>query len=503
MLAKYFILIIYFFVLFFIGYVAARKVTNIKDYFVGGKALGFWVAAFSARATGSSAWALLGLTGMGALFGIHTFWVVLGTVMGESVAWFLMAKPFKRLTDRYDSITVPDYLVSRFHARSHTLRILAATALSLFVVIYVSAQIDATGTAFETFLGWNYFMGAIVGFLIVVAYLYFGGFLAVAWSDVFQGSIMVAGLVALPIFTLAATDFPSEISEKLYNIDPGLLNIWGSSEGFSLINLSRAIGFLMIGLGYLGSPQLFVRYMSVKNEKELDKGKWVSVSLTLLMNSSAVMIGILGRFLFTEPGANPTELLGNGGQNVLILLTESVMPAMLSGIYIAAVLSAIMSTVDSLLIVASSAVTRDFYQQIFHPDMPEIKLSAMSRKVTFLLAIFSLTLALLVAIYSPTRTIFWFVIFGWSGIAATFCPMILLSLCWKKYNERGAIASMIMGFISVPFFKFFAPSLPVIGPYFLYIAELFPSFILATLAGVLISLIFSGEQKIAQRPLLR
>jgi sodium/proline symporter len=503
MLAKYFILAIYFLVLFLIGYLAARKVTNIKDYFVGGKALGFWVVAFSSRATASSAWALLGLTGMGAIFGIHALWVVAGTVAGECIAWFMMAKPFKRLTDQYDSITIPDYMVSRFKAKSHTLRILSATALSLFVVIYVSAQIDATGTAFETFLGWNYFTGAIVGFFIVVAYLFFGGFMAVAWSDVFQGTIMVLGLIALPIFTLTAIDLPSEIPEKLYNINPGLLNIWGSVEGFSFLNLCRGIGFLMIGLGYLGAPQLFVRFMAVKNEKELDKAKWVSVSLTLIMNVSAVIIGMLGRFLFTVPGADPTELLGNGGQNVLILLAESVMPVFLSGIYMAAVLSAIMSTVDSLLIVASSAVTRDFYQQVIHPDISEVKLSFMSRKVTFLLAILSLTIALTVAVYSPTRTIFWFVIFGWSGIAATFCPMILLSLFWKKYTEQGAIASMIIGFLGVIFFKFIAPTLPVIGSYFLYIAELFPSFLLATVAGVVVSLTFSRQQKIEQKTILR
>ncbi len=498
MLAKYFTLLAYFLVLFLIGYLAAKKVHNIKDYYVGGKALGFWVAAFSSRATGSSAWVLLGLTGMGAIFGIHALWVVLGTLTGETGAWFIMAKPFKRLTDKYNSITVPDFLVSHFNTQSHTLRIIAATALSLFVVIYVSSQIDATGTAFEAFLGWNYFAGAIAGFFIVVAYLYFGGFVAVAWSDVFQGVIIVAGLVALPVFIVATLDDVSAIPQKLNAMDPGLLSIWGSADGFSLLNLSRAVGFLMIGLGYLGSPQLFVRFMSVKNEKELDKGKWVSVSLTLLMNTSAVAIGILGRFFFTEPGSDPVTILGNGGQNVLILLA-SVMPAVFSGIYIAAVLAAIMSTVDSLLIVASSAVTRDFYQKVFHPILPDAKLYHLSRKITFLLAILSLFIALTVAVTSPTRTIFWFVIFGWSGIAATFCPVIVLALFWKKYTESGAIASMITGFISIPFFKFFIPTLPVAGKYFSYIAELFPSFLSAIIIGIAVSLLYSKKQKFQKR----
>ena len=198
MITKYIILFGYFLILFLIGYLASKRIKNTKDYYVGGKKLGFWVVAFSARATGESAWLLLGLTGLGAMVGVSAFWVVLGEVIGVSISWFFMAEKFKNLTDKYKSITIPDYLASHFKSKTNTLRIVAATALSLFVIIYVSAQIDATGTAFESFLGWNYFTGAIVGFFIVLAYIFFGGFVAVAWSDVFQGLIMLFGLVLLP-----------------------------------------------------------------------------------------------------------------------------------------------------------------------------------------------------------------------------------------------------------------------------------------------------------------
>jgi len=486
LITKYIILFLYFSILFLIGYFASKTIKNTKDYYVGGKKLGFWVVAFSARATGESAWLLLGLTGLGAMVGISAFWVVLGEIIGVSISWFFMAEKFKQLTDKYNSITIPDYLVSRFKSKTNTLRIVAATALSLFVVIYVSAQIDATGTAFESFLGWNYFIGAIVGFLIVLTYIFSGGFVAVAWSDLFQGLVMLFGLVLLPIVAYFSISSDVSLSSELTKLDPSFLNIWGDG-GFNMINLFTILGFLFIGFGFMGSPQLFVRFMSIKSTSEIKKGRWVALVFTLLTDSCAVLIGIFGRYLLTSIDADPEVILGNGAQNVLPLLVERVMPLTLIGIYIAAVLSAIMSTIDSLLVVASSAISRDFYQQIFKPNKTEKELARTSRLITLLLALFALIIAMIVALAVPGRTIFWFVIFGWSGIAATFCPTIILSLFWDKFNERGAIASMITGFLSVPFFKFGMTSLPSIGIYFEKLGELGPSFILAIIVGMIVS----------------
>ena len=493
MITKYIILFCYFAILFFIGYFASKRIKNTKDYYVDGKKLGFWVVAFSARATGESAWLLLGLTGLGAMVGVSGFWVVLGEVIGVSISWFFMAERFKKLTDKYNSITIPDYLVSRFKSTTNTLRIIAATALSLFVIIYVSAQIDATGSAFESFLGWNYFTGAIVGFIIVLVYIFSGGFVAVAWSDLFQGLIMLLGLVLLPIVAYFSISSDVSISQELTKLDPSFLNIWGEG-GLNMINFFTILGFLGIGLGFMGSPQLFVRFMSIKDTSEIKKGRWIAIIFTILTDSSAVLIGIFGRYLLTSINANPEEILGNGAQNVLPLLVERIMPLTLIGIYIAAVLSAIMSTIDSLLVLASSAISRDFYQQIFKPDKNEKELANISRIITLVLAVFALIIAMIVAITIPERTIFWFVIFGWSGIAATFCPTIILSLFWSKFNEKGAIASMITGFLSVPLFKFGMTSIDSIGIYFEKLDVLAPSFFLAIIVGVVVSVI-STKQK--------
>ena len=483
---KIVILCLYFLVLLGIGFTASKRIHNISDYYVGGKKLSYWIAALSARSTGESGWLLLGVTGMGAVMGLSAFWIVLGEIIGVFISWQFMAKKFKSMTDEYDSITIPDFLHSHFKASSNLIRILAATALSLFVVIYVSAQIDITGKTFESFLGFNYYTGIAIGFGIVVVYIFSGGFLAVAWSDFFQGALMFLALIILPFAAYFTLPPNTSLLSGLQNIDPALVNIWGSG-GFNMINLVSIIGLVSIGIGFMGSPQVYVRFIAIKSTQEIDKGKWVAVLYTLLTDTAAVMIGMIGRYILTNTGQDPELVLGPAGENVLSLLLGQVMPTIIIGIYIAAVLSAVMSTVDSLLVVASSAVTRDFYQQILNPNVDQKWLISFSKKVTLGLALFALGVALTVSILSPDRTVFWFVIFGWSGIAATFCPVIILSIFWKDYNESGAIASMVTGFLCVPIFKFLVPKISGIGIYFDKLDVMLPSVILAMLAGYIAS----------------
>lgn len=486
MILKLIILVIYFGILLGIGFFASKRVSNISDYFVGGKKLGYWVAALSARSTGESGWLLIGVTGMGALMGVSAFWIVIGEALGVWISWQFMAKKFKRMTDEYDSITIPDFLVSHFKSTTHTIRIVAATALSLFVIIYVSAQIDITGKTFESFLGLDYYTGIAIGFGIVVMYICSGGFLAVAWSDFFQGSLMAVGLFLLPVVAYFSFSSDASILQGLRDIDPALINIWGPG-GLTLMNGVAILGLLSIGIGFMGSPQVYVRFIAIKDEAEIEKGKWVALFYTLLTDSAAVMIGILGRYMLTQAGDNPELILGNAAENVLALILGQVMPTLIIGIYIAAVLSAVMSTVDSLLVVASSAVTRDFYQQILHPEIDEKKLIGLSKKVTLILAILSLSVALAVSVLSPTRTVFWFVIFGWSGIAATFCPVIILSIFWKDYTEKGAIVTMVTGFLCIPFFKFVVPNISTLEPYINKLDVMLPSVLLALIAGWAVS----------------
>lgn len=479
--------LLYLSVLVAIGIVASRRMKDVRDFFAAGKQLSFWSVAFSARATGESAWLLLGLTGMGAAMGVKAFWVVFGEVLGVTVAWLLMSRKFKRLTDRYDAITVPDYLERRFRDDGHLIRLLSAFALVVFVTIYVSAQIDATGKAFESFLSWNYYVGATFGFVVVLVYITTGGFLAVAWSDVFQGALMFLGLVLLPIVGLIAAGGWGEVSAGLAAQDPTLLDMAGSA-GWTTAGIASIISLSLIGLGFMGSPQIFVRFLALRDEGEIPQGAAVAIVWTVLADAGAVMIGLVGRHLLTGD-------LGNGGEMVLPMLVEHLMPAFLVGLYIAIVLSAIMSTADSLLVLAASAAVRDVYQQVLHPETPDDALVPMSRQATIALALVAFAISMGVALSTPDRTIFWFVIFGWSGISATFCPVMILSLFWSGCTRRGAIASMVTGFLCVPLFKFAGPSFPEVGPLLAELGELPPAFLLAFVAGVVVSLTDSAGQE--------
>ncbi|HED52966.1 MAG TPA: sodium/proline symporter, partial [Phycisphaerales bacterium] len=423
-LYKFISIAIYAVVLIVIGVLASRRMKDLRDYYAGGKSLGFWSVAFSSRATGESAWLLIGLTGFGATYGLKGLWIVLGELLGVGIAWLFMAKRFKKLTDRYDSVTVPDYLESRFRDSGQWLRLIAAGALVIFVPIYVSAQIHASGQAFHDFLGMNYYIGALLGFAVVLAYITQGGFIAVVWSDVFQGLLMVAGLVSLPIVGIAAMGGPSGVLDSLEASYPGLLTLHGG-EGWTTRNIISIIGACAIGLGFLGSPQVFVRFISLRSETEISKGAAVALIWTLLADGGAVCVGLVGRALLTGD-------IGSNGEAVLPLMVDDLMHPLLAGVYIAIVLAATMSTIDSLLVVASSAAARDYYQKHKHPELSDASLLSLSRKLTVVLAFVSLAIAMGVALVNHQQGVFWYIIFGWSGIAATFCPVIILSLYWSR-----------------------------------------------------------------------
>ena len=490
LLEKTIAVLLYAAVLIGLGALASRRTHDLRDYFAGGKRLGFLSVAFSARATGESAWLLLGLTGMGAFVGVKAFWVVLGELLGVGLAWLAMAGPFKRLTDRHDSITIPDYLASRLRDDTQRLRIIAAGALVIFVTIYVSAQIDATGQAFVQFLGWSYFTGALVGFAIVLLYITSGGFIAVVWSDVFQGALMVAGLVLLPIAGLVHAGGVTAVVDGLRAQDPNLLSLTAGA-GITTGAVASVIALLAIGLGFLGSPQVFVRFLALRDASEISRGAAVAVTWTLLADAGAVCTGLIGRTILLG------QDLGTSGQDVLPLMIDSLFPPLIIGLYIAVVLSAIMSTIDSLLVVAGSAAVRDLYQQVFRPELSDRALIRACRRVTLALAFLALALAMAVALMTEERSIFWFVIFGWSGIAATFCPTIILSLFWPRLTARGAQAAMVAGFLAIPIFKFALVRLPGVGPLLAQLEELAPAFVVSLLAGVLVSLLDRPDASIA------
>jgi len=483
-------------VLLLIGVLASRRMHDIRDYYAGGKKLGFINVAFSARATGESAWLLLGVTGTGFAVGLQGLWIAVGELLGVGIAWLWMAKPFKRLTDEYDSVTIPDYLESRFRDNSHWLRLIAAGALVVFVPIYAGSQVFATGKAFNAFLDINHYLGATIGFLVVMLYITKGGFIAVVWSDVFQGLLMVAGLVILPVVGLLElggfTSFITTLSENF----PGHLTLT-AGQGWSTLAIVQTLGLLAIGIGFLGSPQVFVRFISIRDESQINKGALVAMLWTFMADTGAVLLGMAGRALFTDAD------LGFDSDNVLPYMSQALLLPFFAGMYIAMVLSAIMSTIDSLLVVASSAAVRDYWQKIRHPEMHDDALMKLSQQVTVILALIAFGIGMGILLYDIENGIFWIIIFGWSGIAATFCPVIILSLCWSGLTALAARWAMVAGFLATILFKFVVPPLFSIigwenGVTFLNALDvLLPAFLVSGLVAVAVSHIDkSGQERL-------
>lgn len=489
MVYKVVILVLYLLALAAIGVIASRKVTDIGDYFVAGKKLGYWLVSFSSRATGESGWLLLGLTGMGYLVGAQSLWIVMGEMFGVTVCWVVMTQRFKKLTDRYDSITIPDYLESRFGNVGHALRIISAVVLAVFVTAYVSAQFNAAGKAFEGFMGIPYQWGVVLGLVVVAFYSVAGGFVAVAWSDLLQGVLMLVGLVVVPIAGLIAVGGFDDLSAGMAKADPNLLSIWGEG-GATARNMVAALGSFAIGWAYLGSPQLFVRFISIRDTREIPRGALVAVTYTGLIGFGAVLTGMCGRVLLDKLADH---------EQVLPMLSEHLLPTVAVGFLVAIVLAAIMSTADSLLVLAASALVRDLWQKVLKPETPDSALTSASRVVTILLSLFALAFAL-----TESRVIFFFVLFAWAGIGSAFCPVIILSLFWKGLTRTGAIAAMVTGFAVTIAWKLMPPAwlgvsflIPSLAPPNKAVAdlvaadlvyEMLPAFIGAFIVAIVVSL---------------
>jgi sodium/proline symporter len=450
------VFLVYLIILVAVAAWSSKESTTLEGYFIAGKKLPPWVVAFSTNATGESGWLLLGLTGMGYAVGAHAFWVVLGEVTGISLAWILISRRLKRLSDKTDSITVPDVLAARFNDKSHVLRSISVVIILVMVMTYVAAQMVATGKAFDGFTDLNYTWGVVVGATIIIAYTLVGGFKAVAWTDLIQGVLMLLGLIILPIVAINAGGGWDAISSNLAAQDPGLLSPWGP-EGKSTLAIIGVISFVAIGVPFIGVPQLMVRFMSARSEKSLVPAMTLSVIVIFLFDMGAVLTGMAGRALF--PGLEDPE-------SILPVMSTAMLPEWMAGIMMVVVLAAIMSTVDSLLILASSTIVRDYTQKIRGSLLSDRILAKRGKLLTLVIGVIGVGFAL-----QQSPMIFWFVVFAWNGLGAAFGPPLLCGLWYPRTNIKGAIAGMLGGFLTtvawVLFFKEHFYNLSEIVPGFL------------------------------------
>jgi sodium/proline symporter len=451
-----------------------RETQTLSGFFLAGKKLPYWVVAFSTNATGESGWLLLGLTGMGYAVGAQAYWVVVGEVIGIGLSWTLISRRLKRLSDETDSITLPDVLSARFDDRKHILRSIAVVIILTMVCAYVTAQMVASGKALGSFIGMEYRTAVVVGAVIIIAYTFVGGYKAVAYTDVVQGVLMLLGLIVVPIVAIDAVGGWQSVTGSLAAEDPGLLSMWGIA-GSGIPGWVAIASFMAIGLPFLGVPQLMVRFMSAKDEDELKKARVLSVIVILLFDVGAVTAGMAGRALF--PGLEDSE-------TIFPVLSSELFPPLITGVMMVIVLSAIMSTVDSLLLLASSAVVRDTMQKIIGSAKSDRVLSNYGKALTILIGVIGIVFAI-----GEVKLVFWFVLFAWSGLGAAFGPVIICMLYYKKTTLPGVAAGMLGGFLTSVLWVIIFKS----NTYELY--EMIPGFIVGITLTLLVSRMTSGNER--------
>ena len=433
MLAIIIILVAYLSILAGLAIWSSHETNNLSGYYLAGKKLPFWVVAFSTNATGESGWLLLGLSGVGYAIGFQAYWIVIGEVFGLVAAWWIVARRLKKFSDKSDAITIPDILTNNFKDKATLIRGVAVFIIVSMSITYVTAQMVATGKAFNSFLGMDYVFGVILGSIFIIGYTFVGGYKASSYTDVFQGSLMLFGLIIVPAAAIYASGGWAEVLSNLATQDPHLIDLFAvSANGEPSVII--IISFLAIGLPLLGMPQLLVRFISARDDGAIKKARVVSSSVLLMLTLGAVTAGVAGRALF--PGLEDTE-------TIFPVISNNLFPQIISGFLLIVVLSAIMSTVDSLLLLVSSSVIRDTYQKIFKSNKNERVLSRYGKYITIFIGL----LAVFIAIQEP-RVIFDFVLLSWSGLGSAFGPVVIGILYSKKTTWEGVIAGMSGGFLA-------------------------------------------------------
>lgn len=427
------VLIVYLGILVALALWSRRETHTLSGYYLAGKKLPYWVVAFSTNATGESGWLLLGLSGMGYAVGVQAYWVVVGEILGIAASWWIIARRIKRYGDETDSITVPDVLVAKFDDKWNLIRGVAVVIILVMVTAYVTAQMVASGKALSSFLDMEYATGVIVGSIFIIGYTFVGGYKAVSYTDVVQGVLMLLGLIAVPAAAIFASGGWGEVQSNLTLQDPALVDMFAMSDSGKPVLIAIA-SFVAIGLPFLGVPQLLIRFMSARDDVEIKKARIVSMSVMLIFTAGAVTAGVAGRALF--PGLEDAE-------TIFPVLSNNLFPEIISGMLLVVVLSAIMSTVDSLLLLASSAVVRDTYQKIIGTTKSEESLSNYGKLITVVIGV----IAVVFGIQEP-RVIFDFVLASWSGLGSAFGPAMVGILYYNRITWAGVLSGMLGGFIA-------------------------------------------------------
>ncbi|MGD2121292.1 MAG: sodium/proline symporter [Gemmatimonadota bacterium] len=457
----------YLLLLLAIGIFSSRfSSAGISEFFVGGRRMNRFVVALSAVVSGRSAWLLLGVTGMAYAMGASAIWAVSGYTLAELILFLTYARRLRLFSEHHDCITLPDFFAARFGDQDGRLRLTLAVVILIFMVVYVASQFVGGGKAMAASFGLSQWSGVLVTAAIVLGYTMMGGFLAVSLTDTLQALFMMVGLVILPIVAITDAGGWGPVMTELRAYDPAFVD--PISLGFG-----AWVGFVGIGLGSPGNPHILVRYISIKDPDQLRWAAWIGTSWNVVMGAGAVLVGMAGRVYF--PAVD--QLLAGDTENLYPTLAQLHLHPVLFGIVVASIFAAIMSTADSQLLVAASALVRDFYQKVVRrgEEIPRRLLVTYSRFTVALLVALALILGWL-----AETLVFWLVLFAWAGLGAALGPTSILALYWRGLTRAGVFAGLITGTV-VTFIWALVPALDA------WLYELIPAFTLSLLATVVVS----------------
>ena len=495
-------MVIYMAIVIVIGIAFAKRANaNSENYYLGGRSLGPWVTAMSAEASDMSGWLLMGLPGVAYWCGLaDAVWTAIGLALGTYFNWLLVSKRLRRYSIRANnSITLPEFFSNRFRETKKVILMIAALFILVFFTVYAASCFVTCGKLFSTLFGAPYILMMLVGAFFVLLYTLLGGFLAESASDFMQGIVMIAALVVIvTVSTISAGGF-GEIIENAKEI-PGFLDFFGiatptlDAQGQQIVEAGKPVfgaaaeyGWLSIcsmlawGLGYFGMPQVLLRFMAIRKEKELKMSRRIAMVWVVISLAVAVFIGIVGRQLY------PVEhLTTSSAENIFITLATSSLPAILAGFVMAGILAATISSSDSYLLIAASAFAKNIYQGVFNKKATDKQVMIITRITLLAIALIAIIIAL-----DENSVIFKIVSFAWAGFGATFGPLMLFSLFWKRTTKEGAVAGMVSGAAMVFIWKLVISKLG--GAFAIY--ELLPAFVISSIVIVVVSLLTPQPSK--------
>lgn len=469
-----------------IGIYFYKRTKNLSDYILGGRGLGAWVTSMSAQASDMSGWLLLGLPGYAYVAGLEAIWIALGLAVGTYLNWKFIAKKLRVYTELAgNSITLPDYFENRFLDKSKILRIISAIFILVFFLIYTASGFVSGAKLFNTVFGYSYDIALLIGVIVIISYTFLGGFMAVSWTDFFQGIIMFAAITIVPVIGIVVLGGLGNTTSAVKSINPELLNMFTGTDG-SPIGFIAVCSLLAWGLGYFGQPHILARFMAIKDPKDITKSRIIAMNWVVISLAASIVVGIIGIAYFKTPeGLVVLDNLTTDfeAERVFMVLVNALVHPAVAGIFLAAIMAAIMSTADSQLLVTSSALTEDLYRVLLRKKASQNELVWFSRFAVIGVALIAYFIA-----RNPDSSVLDLVSYAWAGFGATFGPIIIVSLFWKRMNRLSAILSIFIGGITVIVWKQLSG-----GIFDLY--EIVPGFVLSTITIVVVSLLGSEPEK--------